>query len=70
FTPEARSGHEAVLVDEMLYFMGGSIQILPTNQTNLSDEVFYLNLSSQFTIDNPPFMDITNTSRMPYGNEK
>ncbi|CAG8838869.1 5213_t:CDS:2, partial [Racocetra persica] len=37
---------------------------------NLSDEVFYLNLSSQFSTDSPPYVDLTSTSaRMKYASE-
>ncbi|CAG8467100.1 12061_t:CDS:2 [Racocetra fulgida] len=57
--------------------MGGSRPIpktssawTPTHQFNLSDEVFYLDLSSSFTINSPPFTDLSEISRMPFGNEK
>ncbi|CAG8593563.1 14612_t:CDS:2, partial [Cetraspora pellucida] len=71
--PEGRGGHESVQVNNKLYFMGGSRLIPNSNlkRYNLSDEVFYLDLSSQFDTENPPFVDLTNgTSRMFYGNEK
>ncbi|CAG8497639.1 4266_t:CDS:2 [Dentiscutata erythropus] len=71
--PEGRGGQESVQVKEKLYFMGGSRLVPFSNpkKYNLSDEVFYLDLSSQFDIENPPFIDLTNgTSRMFYGNEK
>ncbi|RIB15168.1 hypothetical protein C2G38_1600135 [Gigaspora rosea] len=77
FDPEPRGGHMAVLIDKRLYFMGGSKPIpknstfwSPNRQFNLSDEVFYLDLSSPFTIDAPPYMDISSTSQMPFGSEK
>ncbi|CAG8459035.1 13970_t:CDS:2, partial [Racocetra fulgida] len=71
--PEGRGGHESVQVNDKLYFMGGSRLISQSNpkRYNLSNEVFYLDLSSQFNIRNPPFVDLTNgTSQMLYGNEK
>ncbi|CAG8550896.1 6375_t:CDS:2, partial [Racocetra fulgida] len=71
--PEGRGGHESVLVNDKLYFMGGSrlVPKLNPKRYNLSDEVFYLDLSLQFTTRNPPFIDLTDgTSRMFFGNEK
>ncbi|CAG8529926.1 9124_t:CDS:2 [Gigaspora margarita] len=77
FKPEPRGGHMATLVNNKIYFMGGSRPIptnspvwSPTHQYNLSDEVFYLDLSSPFTIDSPPFTDLSDISRMPFGSEK
>ncbi|CAG8755050.1 21398_t:CDS:1, partial [Gigaspora rosea] len=77
FKPEPRSGHMATLVNNKIYFMGGSRPIpknspvwSQTHQYNLSDEVFYLDLSSQFNIDSPPFTDLSDISRMPFGSEK
>ncbi|CAG8694778.1 14433_t:CDS:2 [Gigaspora margarita] len=38
---------------------------------NLSDEVFSLSLSSQFSISKPPYLDLSDTSaRMKFGSEK
>ncbi|CAG8675902.1 194_t:CDS:2, partial [Racocetra fulgida] len=78
FIPEARAGHVAIIIGDLLYFMGGSRFIPSTNPIkssirvyNLSDEVFYLNLSSQFSPGNPPYVDLTSTSaRMKYASEK
>ncbi|KAF0427867.1 galactose oxidase [Gigaspora margarita] len=78
FKPESRGGHMATLVnDDRIFFFGGSRPIPMTspawNQThqfNLSDEVFYLNLSSPFSVDSPPFTDLSDSSRMPFGSEK
>ncbi|KAF0513073.1 galactose oxidase [Gigaspora margarita] len=78
FVPEARAGHVAIIVDDIIYFMGGSRFISSTNPIkspirvyNLSDEVFSLSLLSQFSTSNPPYVDLSNTSaRMKYGNEK
>ncbi|KAF0557814.1 galactose oxidase [Gigaspora margarita] len=75
--PEPRGGHMATLVNNKIYFMGGSRPIPKNspewNQTHqyiLSDEVFYLDLSSQFNIDSPPFTNLSDISRMPFGSEK
>ncbi|CAG8718990.1 16271_t:CDS:1, partial [Racocetra fulgida] len=75
--PEPRGGHMATLVNNKIFFMGGSRPIpkissawTPIHQFNLSDEVFFLDLSSPFTVDSPPFTDLSATSRMPFGSEK
>ncbi|CAG8785119.1 10185_t:CDS:2, partial [Dentiscutata erythropus] len=73
-----RAGHAAVIIKDQIYFMGGSRFILATNPIrssirvyNLSDEVFYLDLSSQFSTGSPPYVDLTDTSaRMKFGSEK
>ncbi|CAG8451252.1 5230_t:CDS:2 [Dentiscutata erythropus] len=73
-----RAGHVAVIVENKLVFIGGSHFILPTNPIrspirlyDLSDEVFYLDLSSQFYTSSPPYIDLSNTSaRMKFGSEK
>ncbi|CAG8813840.1 5388_t:CDS:2, partial [Racocetra persica] len=78
FIPEARAGHVAIIIEGLLYFMGGSRFIPSTNPIkssirvyNLSDEVFYLNLLSQFSTGNPPYVDLTSTSaRMKFASEK
>ncbi|CAG8546178.1 15293_t:CDS:2 [Cetraspora pellucida] len=77
FKPEPRGGHMATLSNDKLYFIGGSRPIPTTSsawnithQFGLSDEVFYLELSSSFTVDLPPFTDLSATSRVPFGCEK
>ncbi|KAF0389750.1 galactose oxidase [Gigaspora margarita] len=73
-----RAGHVAVIIDNQIVFMGGSRFILPTNPIkssirvyNLSDEVFSLSLSSQFSTSGPPYVDLSDTSaRMKFGSEK
>ncbi|CAG8657112.1 3046_t:CDS:2, partial [Cetraspora pellucida] len=78
FIPEGRAGQEAVLIGTQLYFMGGS-RIIPSSNPiksqirgyNLSDEVFFLDLSSTFSTNNPPYVDLSDAgARMKYGNEK
>ncbi|CAG8722938.1 27554_t:CDS:2, partial [Racocetra persica] len=70
--PEGRGGHESVQVNDKLYFMGGSRLILQSNpkRYNLSNEVFYLDLSSQFNNRNPPFVDLTNGAAVLGGSDK
>ncbi|CAG8591182.1 22356_t:CDS:2 [Gigaspora margarita] len=67
----------ATLVNDRIYFFGGSRRIpmispswIQTHQFNLSGDVFYLDLSSQFNVDLPPLTDLSFTSRMPFGSEK
>ncbi|RIB03234.1 hypothetical protein C2G38_803625 [Gigaspora rosea] len=67
----------ATLVNDRIYFFGGSRPIPitspawnQTHQYNLSDEVFYLELSSPFTVNLPPFTDLSAISRMPFGCER
>ncbi|CAG8753068.1 13888_t:CDS:1, partial [Racocetra fulgida] len=68
--PEPRGGHMATLYNDKIFFVGGSRPISTTSpawnkthQFDLSDEVFYLDLSSPFTVDLPPFTDLSATSR-------
>ncbi|CAG8651537.1 5631_t:CDS:2, partial [Racocetra persica] len=79
--PEGRGGHVAVIVKDKIYFMGGSRRVSDDNPIkkrfsirgyNLSDEVFYLDLTSSFSSENPPFIDLSGNidSRIPYGSVK
>ncbi|CAG8568718.1 6955_t:CDS:2 [Dentiscutata heterogama] len=77
FTPEGRGGHVAVIIKNQIYFMGGSRKIPDVDPRkssirgyNLSNEVFSLGLTSQFSTVNPPYVDLTGTSQMIYGSEK
>src|SRR5690242_14789286 len=79
FTPEGRGGHVAAIVKDSIYFMGGSRRVSDENEIkkkypirgyNLSDEVFSLDLTSSFSTVNPPFIDLSGTSRMIYGSIK
>ncbi|CAG8611050.1 18198_t:CDS:2, partial [Dentiscutata erythropus] len=77
FVPD-RVGHVAVIIEDQIYFMGGSRIIPPTNPIksstriyNLSEEIFSINLSSQFSTSSPPYIDLTDPfARMKFGNEK
>ncbi|CAG8646525.1 14777_t:CDS:2, partial [Racocetra persica] len=78
FIPEGRGGHVATIFQNQIYFMGGARIIpstnpirSPTRVYNLSDQVFFLDLSSSFSTSNPPYVDLSETSaRMTYGFEK
>ncbi|CAI2191165.1 9876_t:CDS:2, partial [Funneliformis geosporum] len=50
-----RFGHSTVLVDNKLYFFGGSLG-------PCTNDVFYLDLSQQFNAENPPWTDLTSNS--------
>jgi len=61
--------HSSVVVGNKLYFFGG-IVVLPLPQGSLvnvyiSEEVFYLDLSQPFDIENPPFVDLTSVAPIP-----
>src|SRR6266498_1957429 len=60
FTPLGRSGHSSVLVGNKLYFFGGSVS------GSCSNEVFYFDVSEKFSIEFPPFIDITATEGIPF----
>ncbi|CAG8789635.1 21731_t:CDS:2, partial [Dentiscutata erythropus] len=78
FTPEGRGGHVAVIDprSNQIYFIGGSRLIPDRNPIkssiivyNLSNKVFYLDLKSQFSTNNPPYVELPG-SQMTYGSEK
>ncbi|CAG8461991.1 980_t:CDS:2, partial [Dentiscutata heterogama] len=76
--PEGRAGHLSIIFQSRLYFMGGSRIIPSTNPIkssirgyNLSDQVFYLDLLSSFSTNNPRYLDLSDTpAQMMYGSEK
>jgi hypothetical protein len=59
FTPAGRIAHSSVLVGNKLYFFGGE------NGLSL-DEVFYLDVSRSFNIQDPPWNDLTPSAGMPF----
>ncbi|CAG8520760.1 25875_t:CDS:2, partial [Racocetra persica] len=75
---DGRGGHEAVLLKNTIYFIGGSHAIpnaSPFKSSirgyNLSNEIFYLDLASPFFTTSPPYVDLSGTSaRLQFGNEK
>ncbi|RIB15134.1 hypothetical protein C2G38_2094047 [Gigaspora rosea] len=76
-TSEGRGGHMSAIVKDQIFFMGGSRKIPdgdPIKSSirgyNLSDEVFSLDLMTQFSTVNPPYVVLSGTSQMIYGSEK
>src|SRR5437660_139512 len=66
FTPLGRIGHSSVNVGNKLYFFGGF-----SNDLLTLNEVFYLELSQQFNVSNPPWVDLTttiSTATIPFTN--
>src|SRR5687767_873310 len=59
FTSLGRFGHSSVLAENKLYFLGGVIN-------DGSNEVFYLDVSQQFNIASPPFIDVTASEGIPF----
>ncbi|KAG9287229.1 hypothetical protein G9A89_008859 [Geosiphon pyriformis] len=45
FTPEPRSSHIAILLNQNIYFIGGQLSTAPKNSLRISREIFYLDLS-------------------------
>lgn len=62
YTPIGRLTHSSVLVGNNLYFFGGQY-----GNGSISNEVFYLNLSRSFDVENPPWFDLTSTASIPFG---
>ncbi|RIB23248.1 hypothetical protein C2G38_2139843 [Gigaspora rosea] len=61
FIPNGRSYHSSVLIDNKLYFSGGSLNYSSSSITN---EFFYLDVSKPFTTtdkDSMPWIDLTYT---------
>src|ERR1044072_4985313 len=53
YTPTGRVGHSSALVGDRLYFFGG-------NEDNfVSNDAFYLDLSQNFDVANPPWLETT-----------
>src|SRR6266542_1009328 len=62
FTPIGRHGHSSVLVENKIYFFGGTIDV----EGGSTNEVFYLDVSQQFNIAFPPFNDVTANEGIPF----
>jgi hypothetical protein len=60
FTPAGRLGHSSVLVGKKIYFFGGVINGVGSN------EVFYLDFSQSFNIEVPPWNDLTPRAGIPF----
>ncbi|KAF0557942.1 galactose oxidase [Gigaspora margarita] len=54
FSPDGRFGQASVLIGDKLYFFGGN-----TMNPSITNQVFYLNLSSSFNTLLPPWSQIT-----------
>jgi N-acetylneuraminic acid mutarotase len=63
FTPVGRYSHSSVLVGNKLYFFGGDIG---SRKDEISNEVFYLDLSQPFNIQAPPWNDLTSSAGIPF----
>ncbi|PKY38191.1 galactose oxidase [Rhizophagus irregularis] len=61
FTPLGRLAHTSVLVENKLYFLGGVIN----DPLKASNGLFYLDVSKQFDVSTPPWVDPTIT--IPFG---
>ncbi|GBC02324.1 hypothetical protein RclHR1_04570011 [Rhizophagus clarus] len=57
FTPLGRLAHTSVLVENKLYFIGG----ITNDPLKASKELFYLDVSKQFDVSTPPWVDTTIT---------
>ncbi|CAB4495712.1 hypothetical protein RhiirA1_530100 [Rhizophagus irregularis] len=62
YAPIGRLTHSSVLIKNNLYFFGGQYR-----NGLVSNEVFYLNLSRSFDVENPPWFDLTSTASIPFG---
>jgi len=58
YNPGGRYSHSANLVKNKLYVAGGY-------STKVLNDIFYLDLSSSFTLDNPPFVNDVTTPNLP-----
>ncbi len=59
FTPEGRFGHSSIIVDNKLYFFGDLGE-------KFSQEVFYVDLSKPFNAVAPSWIDISDSSTIPF----
>ncbi|CAI2174023.1 5959_t:CDS:2 [Funneliformis geosporum] len=62
FTPLGRMGHSTILDENKLYFFGGQSNI------DCSNEVFYLDLSQRFNVENLQWTDLTLNSEIAFKN--
>src|SRR5438270_855356 len=57
YNPGSRDMHSACLINDKLYFVGGYSQ-------SFYDDVFYIDLSINFTLNNPPFINDATTPNL------
>ncbi|KAF0424518.1 galactose oxidase [Gigaspora margarita] len=63
FTPQLRGDHTAVLLNDKIYFNGGNFSLGPQNTSvYASDQLFYLDVSKSFSIDDISLMPWTDLS--------
>src|SRR5436305_12857782 len=62
FTPVGRFGHTSALVENKLYFFGGSKDL----DTGCSNDVIYLDISQPFNTQTPQWNDLTLSARIPF----
>src|SRR2546430_17545976 len=61
FVPITRIGQTSTLVGNKIYFFGG------TDSVKTYNDVFYLDLSQPFNVENPPWVDLTPKVVIPFG---
>src|SRR4051812_41983018 len=61
YNPEPRAGHSAILVGNKIFVIGGY------DGTNFMNDVFYLDLRRNFTLDNISFVHDDTTPNMEMG---
>lgn len=60
FTPPARYEHSSILINSKLYILGGRNSSIENNDSIFND-IFYLDLSSSFDTNNPPWKSISSS---------
>jgi N-acetylneuraminic acid mutarotase len=66
FAPVGRYSHSSVLVENKLYFFGGDLPNSEVTDYEISNEVFYLDVSQPFNIQDPPWNDLTSSAGIPF----
>ncbi len=59
-SPQGRYGHSSILVNNRLYFFGG------TKDTGVSNDLLYMDVSLKFNANDPKFVDLTFTAGIPF----
>src|SRR6266480_1140314 len=66
YVPSARLVASSEVIGDRLYVMGGGVSSAGTFATSkVSREVIYLDLSKDFNINSPPWVDYSNISPLP-----
>ncbi|RIA94428.1 hypothetical protein C1645_760191 [Glomus cerebriforme] len=61
---DGRFAHSSAVINNQFYIMGGQVN----SPQIVSNDVFYLDLSQSFNLQNPSWIDITKSSGMPFAN--